>query len=201
MFIRHLTLLAISLTLPFSASAGEKLKPIFTGKDLSGWEAPAGNEKVGWYTAVDGVLSIQNGPKQKGSILWTKKQYRNFVMEFEFKFGKGIVDTGIHIRNGKEQIQIGISGSLKRDMTGSPYISGKGYPVEAKGVKDLLKAKDWNKMKIKAVGGQYTVWLQGKQVMTYKSNTAIEKGPIGIQLHGKRVMSAQFRNLRLAELK
>ena len=201
MSIRHITLLAVSLALPLSAGAGEKLKSIFTGKDLSGWEAPKGNDEVGWYTAEKGVLSIQNGPKQKGSILWSKKQYRNFVMEFEFKFGKGVVDTGIHIRNGKEQIQLGISGSLKRDMTGSPYIAGKGYPVEAKGVKDLLKAKDWNKMKIKAVGGQYTVWLQGKQVVTYNSSSAIEKGPVGIQLHGKRVMSAQFRNLRLAELK
>ena len=86
-------------------------------------------------------------------------------------------------------------------MTGSPYIAGKGYPVEAEGVKELLKAKDWNQMKIKAVGGQYTVWLQGKQVMTYKSDTAIEEGPIGIQLHGNRVMSADFRNIRLAAIR
>ena len=187
--------------LTFSAEAGQKLKPIFNGKDLKGWEAPKGNAEVGWYKAEDGILKIQNGTKKKGSILWTKKKYRDFVMEFDFRFGEGIVDTGIHIRNGKEQIQIGISGSLKRDMTGSPYIAGKGYPVEAEGVKELLKAKDWNKMKIKAVGGQYTVWLQDKQVMTYKSDTAIEEGPIGIQLHGNRVMSADFRNLRLAQLK
>ena len=36
-------------------------------------------------------------------------------------------------------------------MTGS-YISGKGYPVEAKGVKELLKLDDWNTMKICAEG-------------------------------------------------
>jgi hypothetical protein len=187
--------------LSLSVQAGQKLKPIFSGKDLKGWEAPEGNSAVGWYKAEDGILKIHSGPKKKGSILWSKKKYQDFVMEFEFRFGEGVVDTGIHIRNGKEQIQIGISGSLKRDMTGSPYIAGKGYPVEAEGVKELLKAKDWNKMKIKAVGGNYTVWLQGQQVMTYKSASAIAKGPIGIQLHGSRVMSADFRNLRLAELK
>tara|TARA_Y100001934_G_C12368435_1_gene784878 strand:+ start:1838 stop:2443 length:606 start_codon:yes stop_codon:yes gene_type:complete len=187
--------------LPFASKAGEKLKPIFNGKDLSGWEAPKGNDEAGWYRAVDGVLVIRSGPKKKGSILWSKKKYADFVMEFDFRFGEGVVDTGVHIRNGKEQIQIGISGSLKRDMTGSPYISGKGYPVEAKGVAKLLKAKDWNTMKIKAVGKQYTVWLHGKQVMTYKSDSAIEKGPIGIQLHGNRVMGVDFRNLRLAQLK
>jgi len=200
--IKHLVVATLStLLVSASASAGQKLKPIFNGKDLSGWEAPKGNDEAGWYRAENGVLKIQSGPKKKGSILWTKKKYRDFVMEFDFKFGEGVVDTGIHIRNSKEQIQLGISGSLKRDMTGSPYIAGKGYPVEATGVKELLKPRDWNHMKIQAIGGQYTVWLQGKKVMTYHSDTAIEEGPIGIQLHGNRVMSAEFRNIRLAEIK
>ena len=186
----------------FSAAAlvaGPKLKPIFSGKDLSGWEAPDGNAAAGWYKAVDGVLKIQSGPKKKGSILWSKKKYRNFVMEFEFRFGEGIVDSGVHVRN-KDQIQIGISGSLKRDMTCSPYIPGKGYPVEAKNIKKLLKLKDWNTMRIQAIGKEYTVWLAGEKVMTYKSDSAIDEGPVGIQLHGNRNMSIDYRNLKLAEL-
>ena len=121
-------------------------------------------------------------------------------MEFDFRFGEGTIDTGVHVRTEKEQIQIGISGSLKRDMTGSPYIAGKGYPVEAEGVADLLKSKDWNTMKIQAIGKEYTVWLQGKKVMTYTSESAVEKGPVGLQLHGGKEMAADFRNLRLAEL-
>lgn len=180
-------------------AAESKLKPIFNGKDLSGWEVPAGNDAAGWYKAVDGVLKIQNGPNKKGSILWTKKKYRNFMMEFDFRFGKGIVDSGVHVRN-KDQIQIGISGSLKRDMTCSPYIPGKGYPVEAKNIKKLLKAKDWNTMRIQAIGKEYTVWLLGEKVMTYKSDSAIEEGPVGIQLHGNRIMAIDYRNLKLAEL-
>ena len=67
--------------------AGPKLKPIFNGKDLTGWEVPDGNGEAGWYKAVDGVLKIQSGPNKKGSILWTKKKYRNFVVEFEFRIG------------------------------------------------------------------------------------------------------------------
>jgi len=192
--------LTLGLTLTFVSAGEPKLKSIFNGKNLTGWTAPDDNDKAGWYRADDGVLKIQSGPKKKGSILWTDKKYRDFVMEFDFRFGEGVVDTGIHIRNNKEQIQIGISGSLKRDMTGSPYIAGKGYPVEAEGVAELLKLKDWNTMKIKAVGKQYTVWLQGKKVMTYKSDSAIKEGPIGIQLHGGKDMGADFRNLRLAEL-
>jgi hypothetical protein len=180
--------------------AAPKLEPIIKGQDLAGWVVPTGNDQAGWYTVEQGVLKVKSGPKKKGSILWTGKKYRNFVMEFEFLFGEGRIDTGIHIRNNREQIQIGISGSLKRDMTGSPYISGKGYPVEAEGVAELLKQDDWNTMKIEAVGKKYTVWLQGKQVMTYVSESAIEEGPIGIQLHGSRTMSVDFRSVKLAEL-
>ena len=44
------------------------------------------------------------------------------------------------------------------------------------------------------------VWLQGEKVMTYKSDSAIEEGPIGIQLHGSRNMSIDYRKLKLAEL-
>ena len=184
----------------FGAFAEPKLKPIFNGKDLTGWKAPKGNDVAGWYKAVDGVLKVQSGPKKKGSILWTTKKYRNFVMEFDFRFGEGVVDSGVHVRN-QDQIQIGISGSLKRDMTCSPYIPGKGYPVEAKNIKKLLKAKEWNTMRIQAIGKEYTVWLQGEKVMTYKSSSAIEEGPLGIQLHGSRDMSIDYRNLKLAELK
>lgn len=180
-------------------NADSKLKPIFSGKDLAGWQVPKGNDEAGWYSAVDGVLKIKNGPNKKGSILWSKKKFRNFVMEFDFRFGEGTVDSGVHVRN-QDQIQIGISGSLKRDMTCSPYIPGKGYPVEAKNIKKLLKPKGWNTMKIQAVGKQYTVWLQGEKVMTYKSDSAIEEGPVGIQLHGNRVMAINYRKIKLAEL-
>ena len=138
---------------------------------------------------------------KKGQDLWTEKEYVNFIVECEFKMGEGTVDSGIFLRNSN-QIQIGISGSLKRDMTASPYIPGKGYPVEAlKGDKaKLLKPKDWNHLKIKAVGPKYTSWLNGEKVMEYESPTAKDKGPIGIQLHGGKVMEIDFRNIRAVEL-
>ena len=190
---------AVFLTSATALVAGPKLKPIFNGKDLSGWEVPDGNDEAGWYKAVEGVLKIQSGSQKKGSILWSKKKYRNFVVEFEFRMGEGRVDSGMHVRT-KDQIQIGISGSLNRDMTCSPYIPGKGYPVEAKNIKKLLRPKDWNTMRIQAIGKEYTVWLQGEKVMTYKSDSAIDEGPIGLQLHGGRNMAIDYRKLTLAEL-
>lgn len=190
-----LTLTATALTLTPNVSAGENLAPIFNGKDLTGWKAPEDNI---WWLVEDGVLQVRSGPEQQGSILWTEKEYEDFVVELEFKFGEGVIDSGVHVR-GDDQIQIGISGSLKRDMTGSPYIPGKGYPVEAEGVKELLKMEDWNHMRIEAKGMEYVCWLNGKKVMSYTSDTGKSKGPIGIQLHAKRDMSIDFRNIKVAE--
>lgn len=176
--------------------AQEKFEPLFNGKDLSGWKAP---EKNVWYLVQDGILQLRSSEDKKGSVLWTEKEYENFVMELEFKFISGTIDSGVHVKSD-DQIQIGISGSLKRDMTASPYIPGKGYPVEAEGVKELLKMEDWNQMRIEVRGTEYAVSLNGKKVMTYKSESGKAKGPIGLQLHGDRDMAIDYRNLKVGEL-
>jgi len=166
---------------------------------LKGWKVPEGNEASKWYQVTNNILEVRSGSKKKGSVLWTKKEYQDFEVSLGFRFIDGIIDSGIHLRNS-DQIQIGISGSLKRDMTCSPYIPGKGYPVEAKNIKKLLKPKDWNQMRIRAVGQNYTVWLQEEEVMKYKSSSAKEKGPIGIQLHGSRNMKIDFKDILVKEL-
>ena len=56
-------------------------------------------------------------------------------------------------------------------------------------------------MKFRAKGKKYTGWLAGKEVMNYESDTAPEKGKIGIQLHGGRVMSIEYRNMKAAPIK
>lgn len=192
-----LGLVVYLISCPSSVYAQQELTSIFNGKDLSGWVVPENNI---WYKAQDGVLKIKSGPEETGSILWTEASYANFIMEFEFKMGAGTVDSGVFIRSDKEQIQIGISGSLKRDMTASPYIAGKGYPVEASGVANLLDEDGWNDMTIVAKGPHYTVWLNGAFVMNYTSDSGFEEGPVGIQLHGNRDMEIDYKNLRIAKL-
>ena len=193
----RILLLALSLIYFTGNAQKTKLKKALNGKNLEGWVIPNNNI---WWTVENGVLISKSDPKKKGSILWTEKEYENFIIRLDFKFGKGTVDSGVFIRTVKEQIQIGESGSLKRDMTASPYIAKKGYPVEAENIKTLLKHNDWNTIKIRAKGKTYTAWLNGEKVMTYKSETAIKKGPIGLQLHPDRDMSIRFRKIKIGVL-
>ncbi|MCM4172084.1 DUF1080 domain-containing protein [Arenibacter sp. TNZ] len=173
------------------------LKSAFNGKNLKGWVAPENNT---WWTVDNGILTAKSGPEKKGSILWTDKEYTDFVIETDFKYEEGTIDTGIFIRDDTQQIQMGISGSLKRDMTGSPYIAGKGYPVEALNVKDILKPKDWNTIKVIAIAGYYEVWLNGKHVMSYTSDNYVKTGPIGLQLHPNTEMTTSFRNIKIGKM-
>ncbi|XOV94158.1 MAG: DUF1080 domain-containing protein [Bacteroidota bacterium] len=192
-------ILMVSFT-PNTTLKGPKLKKVFNGKDLTGWNVEPGDKDNIWWTANKGVLSVKSGPNKTGSILWTDKSYKNFIIQADFKFGTGTIDSGIFMRSDHDQIQIGESGSLKRDMTCSPYIPGKGYPSEAKNIKQLLKLDDWNTIKIKAEGSVYTMWLNGEEVLTYDSDTAIEEGPIGIQLHPGRDMTIAYKNILIAEI-
>ena len=187
-------LLGLMLAILAPSSFAQKMVRIFNGKNLDGWKVPENNT---WYTASKGILTIQSGPDRKGSILWTVKEYRNFIIRTDFKMGAGTVDSGIFLRGENDQIQIGISGSLKRDMTGSPYIPGLRYPVEAKGVRDILKEKDWNTMKVRVMDKTYTVWLNGKEVMTYTSEKIPASGPVGLQLHPGNDMKIQYRKIKL----
>jgi hypothetical protein len=184
----------------FSQNKDVQMKTIFDGTDLRYWKVPDDNI---WWSVEDQVLWAKSDVNKTGSILWTKKEYTDFVVQLEFKFGEGTVDTGIFMRGeGKEfvQIQIGESGSLKRDMTASPYVPTLGYPVEANGVADLLKVDGWNTIKAKVVRDNYKVWLNGVEVMTYSLKDAKLNGPIGLQLHPGKDMTVQFKNITVAEL-
>jgi len=197
---KHLltTLLMIALIANEGFAQKVKMKSIFNGKNLKGWYVTPDNNI--WWEVQDGKIHTENDPTKTGSILWTDKEYEDFIIETDFLMGAGTIDSGIFLRSEKDQIQIGISGSLKRDMTGSPYIPGKAYPVEAQGVKELLKRNDWNTMKVKVVGKTYTVWLNGKEVMTYESESIPEKGQIGLQLHPNTEMSIDFKNIKVGKL-
>jgi hypothetical protein len=192
-------LIASALLLCGAANAQEKPAAIeLIDAQLSAWKLPDPNP---WWAVADGVLTVTSDPKKTGNTLWTKAEFKDFTLEAEFKF-TGSVDSGFFLRDADQQIQLGDSGSLKRDMTGSPYIAKlKKYPVEAAGVAGLLKVGEWNSMRIIVTGPRYTVFLNGTQVLDWTSNSATASGPIGLQLHPGKEMSVHFRNLKVTEKK
>jgi hypothetical protein len=196
-FLVALLLVLSSVKLLGAADAKDDLQPIFNGKDLTGWKVPADNK---WWKVVDGVLVGENDESQKGSMLYTDKSYGNVVVEAEVRWS-GEIDSGIMLRKPEIQCQIGISRSLKKDMTCSFYAHG-GYPKpgQAKGVDKLLKEGDWNLIRFQAVGSKYTAWLNGEKVVEYEDPAFPNPAPIGLQIHPKLKMKVEYRNIKAKEL-
>ena len=201
--MKSLRLLAALAALVVSASAADiKLESAFNGKDLAGWQNSQNNE---FWKAVDGVLVGENNAAKKGNMLYTEKSYQDAVIECEVRFS-GEIDSGIMMRKdekGKKdmQMQIGVSRSLKKDMTCAFYV-GK-YPEAgwAPKVATLWKNNEWNKIRFQAKGDTYTVWLNGEQVSNYVDAGYPKAAPIGLQVHGGVKMKVEYRNISVGEIK
>lgn len=176
--------------------ATSSLPPIFNGRDLTGWTPPAESH----WKVVDGILVGENDAEKKGSMLYTEKAYGDVILEGEVRF-EGEIDSGFMLRKPELQLQIGVSRSLKRDMTCSFYVGNYPQEAQAKRAGDLLKPGDWNRIRIRAQGDTFTVWLNGEPVSQYTSAKYADPAPIGLQIHAGLSMKVEFRDLRVLELK
>lgn len=199
-------LLSLALALPaFAADAAPKLAPLFNGKDLTGWQNPVNNPF--WHVA-DGVLVGESDAALKGNYLLTEKPYGDFVIEFDVRWKSGPLprglDTGLDMRKPRIQLQLGVSGSLLVDMTGSFYTGGKPAYPEAGRAKEFRKLMnpegEWNTFRIQAKGDTFTCWINGTKASEYTDAKFSGAAPLGLQIHPGVKMKVEYRNIRLAEL-
>jgi hypothetical protein len=200
--------LTIALTLSLAALSrcpAEDLKfaPLFNGKDLTGFKAEASKD---FWWVDDGILIGENDAKKKGNYLWTEKEYQDFVLEFDVRWTATTtrgVDTGIEMRKPHIQLQLGVSGGWKVDMTGSWYTGGKEkYPEagQAKTAKTLMKPPgEWNTFRIQAKGDTFTCWINGQKASEYTDAKFSGAGLIGLQIHPAVEMKCEYRNIKIAE--
>lgn len=170
-----------------------ELTPLFNGKDLSGFVVPQPNL---WWKVVDGVLVGESDEKLRGSMLYTQQAYKDVTFQADVRYS-GDIDSGFMFRKPEMQVQIGVSRSLKKDMTCSVYFKGK-YPWQAQGVD--WKTGDWNTIRVRTQGNKHTVWCNGKQVLEFEDASFTDPAPIGLQVHGNVKMKVEFRNIMAKEL-
>ncbi len=175
-----------------------KLEPIFNGRDLTGWSSP---DQDKFWRVEDGVLIGESVAGLKENYLWTEKAYGDFVLEFDVRW-TGEIDSGVEIRKPNMQLQLGVSRSLKRDMSGSFYVDSKlGYPEagQAKNAAQLMHPDgQWNTFRLEARGPSFTVWINGQLAGHYTDEKFSGPAPLGLQIHGGLKMKVEYRNLRLA---
>jgi len=193
------TLVLLTATLGGRCAEQPGLHPLFNGKDLAGWRVPDPNP---FWRVENGVLIGQSDEKRKGHVLYTEKEFKDFIIETEVRWS-GEIDSGIMLRKPELQLQLGVSRSLKKDMSCSFYTGGKeGYPAagQAHDIDKLWKADDWNNVRMEAKGDTFTVWLNGRQVCEYTNPKYHDPAPIGLQIHPGLNMKVEYRNLKIKQL-
>jgi len=179
---------------------------LFNRKDLSGWII-YGTEK--WYVE-NGELICESGPDKKYGYLGTRKYYDDFDLTVDFKQisdgNSGVFIRSI-IREGQPSIaklgwQVEVAPLGKH--TGGIYESGGGRgwiiqpPLEKESV---LKAGEWNTMRIVALGDNVTTWLNGEKMIELQDEKVGQgKGRILLQIHSGGNIKVRWKNMLIKEL-
>lgn len=188
-------------------------KPLFNGRDLTGWEG-AGQDASACWKVEDQTLLCTG---QRGPWLRSKSQYGDFNLRLEYKLKPG-GNSGVYVRvpedgnhRGKElsggkpsgiEVQILDDGAERyRDLKDYQFC-GSLYAISAASPHVGRSAGHWNSMEIDCRGDHYRVIHNGVLVVDATSESAPElarrelRGFLGLQNHSEEVW---FRNIRVAE--
>ena len=205
--ITFLILVAIGLNLN-----AQKAKNLFNGKNLRGWEVLNGKAE---FKVEDNVIVGVSEMNTPTTFLATKKEYTNFILEYEYIIGEGL-NSGVQIRshNTKDNHFYGLqveADDSQRAWSGGLYEQGrKGwrYPLEYNPAAKTAtkKSGEWNKVRVIAYGNHVATWINGVNVSNLLEET-VEKGIFALQIHsiGNNKAKAgklnKWRNIKVTELK
>jgi len=177
-------------------------KSLFNGKDLKGWTI-YGTEK--WYVE-EGILVCESGPDEEYGYLGTKKHYKNFELNLDFK-QESDGNSGVFVRSTIEGVKISgwqVEVAPKKDQTtGGVYESyGRGWLIKPDPEKAKIhKDEDWNHLKIIMIDDTLASWLNGVQMTTITDEKIGEgKGSIALQIHSGGGIKVKWKNIVLKKL-
>jgi hypothetical protein len=152
------------------------------------------------------VIGSTDGVKiTKNTFLISEREYGNFVLRTQFKLRNH--NSGIQFRSTElaEFVVAGLQADIAFDnWTGSIYDEkGKRGVIvngwKGKGEK-LYKKDEWNDMELSAIGENIQIKINGTVTSELK-DTSKASGVLAFQLHAGPDMKAEFRNIRLKEVK
>jgi hypothetical protein len=195
-------ILTFAIVNPLFAAEDEiDFKPLFNGKDLTGWHLrnPAG--KSAWKVA-DGVLVNDLQPGAHGVDLITDAKFWNFTVRYEYNVPDGS-NSGFYLR-GRHEIQI-----LGDHKSGKAAPGGNGAIYQHTQPSQFASKPggEWQTVEATMIGDKVTVTLNGVKIhdnVTVERATGSEldanvKEPGAFFLQGDHGR-VSFRNIRVKEL-
>ncbi len=214
MFRIHCLVVSVACLIPMAAFAEDDFRPMFNGRDLSGWVLTNTPPQT-WSFNED---RLECTGKPIGEIR-TEKMYQNFVMELEwrhmvprgnagiFVWADDITARGVPFHRGIEvQVLENAYGNTRSHTTHGdifPIHGAKMTPVNGRGGSRAFPTENrsnpspqWNHYRIECRDGEISLAVNGK-VVTRGKECVPRKGYICIESEGGVV---HYRNVRIKEL-
>ena len=206
-----------------SSAVTRRWRPLFDGHSLEGWVQRGGSAM---YRVDKGEIVGTSVPNTANSFLCTGRDYRNFILELEFKVATNL-NSGVQIRSQEltSAKEITWEGKVIKIPAGRVH----GYQVEIdpsdrawtagiydesrRGWLNDLKANEparrafkqgaWNRLRVEARGPSIKTWLNGVPAADLQDGLT-PSGFIGLQVHGVGAktdpLEVRWRQIRILEL-
>jgi Domain of Unknown Function (DUF1080) len=188
-------------------------KPIFNGKDLSGWKVfkDEKREKSVAEVTADGHLHLTNGPGD----LQTEGRYADFALQLEFKTNGDGLNSGVFFRCIDGQYQNGyecqIHNGVKDNDRTKPADFGTGGIYRRQPARKVVaNDREWTHLTLVAHGPTFATWVNGYPVLVWtddrpkdenpRKGLRLDAGHLSLQGHDPTT-DLLFRNIRVAEVK
>lgn len=191
-------------------------RPLFNGKDLTGWVDVNTSEDT--WKVKDGVLICSGKPI---GVMRTDRQYENFILEIEWKhmeaggnsgifvWSEGTPFKGDRLTKAIEVQMLELEWAEQHNQTDA-YVHGELFPTmdltaipdnprgpRSKSIEKRCKGKgEWNKYVVVCVDGTVKLSVNGKFVNGLRA-AGYKKGYLCLEAEGSEI---HFRNINIMEL-
>ena len=224
-----LFLLTIIVSICASASSpatADEPEALFNGRDLSGWRGAAN-----LWSVEDGAITGRTSdaaPLKSNSFLIHEKPVADFHLTFEYRIENG--NSGVQYRSKVADEAEFIVAGYQADIDATGRYNGIHYEERGRGILaergqvtvigdappsdvlgtcgepaalgEIVKAGEWNKYKIVAVGNHTMHFINGvlMSAVTDRGANVAKEGVLALQIHVGPAMKVQFRNIELKRL-
>ncbi len=211
---KSIFLLSVMFLLSLTTLSGQNnWNDLFNGKNLRGWEVLNGTAP---YNVENNMIVGTSKIGTPNTFLATKKDYTNFVLEYDIKMDEGL-NSGVQIRSRSidsfkdgrvhgpqvecEDTQRGWAGGIYDEAR-----KGWRYPLDYNpNAKTAFKKGEWNSFRVVAFNNHIMTWVNGVPASNLVEEET-ETGFIALQVHGignnesLAGKEIRWKNMRIKEL-
>jgi hypothetical protein len=221
-----LFLALVAALLPRTIAAAEAdFRPIFNGRDLTGWEgdkrfwsvregAIRGETVLGVMTMENTFLIWQGGPvgdfqlklkvrlrNGNSGIQYRARKLRSWVVSgYQAEIENAPGKSGfLYEERGRKFLAL-IGEKVEIDATGKPHVTGQLADKKELLARDYYKPREWNDYLITAKGNHLEHFLNGQKIVDVTDNDPAHRsleGVLALQIHVGPPMLVEFKDILL----